>query len=119
VAVTSGTDGTLCVFGLATPEPGAGGHEGAPQAPPRPLFMVGSRGPGPLQFDGPCLLCFTPGGRLLVAEWTNDRVQEVALHIASGAADHVGYWCVARHGCTVLCAWYGAGAREQGRGWGR
>ena len=55
------------------------------------LWQYGERGVEPLQFAGPCKMCFhTSTGNLLVCEQENDRVQELAFIDNK----HLSFWNV-------------------------
>ena len=69
--VASHSDHTLSVYSLP-----CGDH----------IRTFGSEGAGKGQFDWPAMLCFSVAGNILVAEYSNKRVQEITL-----TGDHVRF----------------------------
>jgi DNA-binding beta-propeller fold protein YncE len=88
------------------------------------LHTVGTVGNGPMQFDGPAMMCFTPAGNLLVCEYDADRVQELTglgeaepQHVrfipvvgAISIALHDGLLAVGTCSCTIELLSYSSGA---------
>ena len=67
--------------------------------PPHALLRtIGSCGAGEGQLNGPCRMCFTPAGNLLVCDYYNNRVQELTLD-----GEHVRSFVVQNPYSLALC----------------
>jgi len=89
----------------------------------RHVRSFGCRGTGPGEFHSPTGLCMTARDTVLVAEWRNERIQEVTLegkHVrffqvgnvgnATGVALHGDVMAVSTHDCSIGLYSYVTGA---------
>ncbi len=49
------------------------------QKDPSSFRLIGTKGTGPGQFDGPTDLAFSPPGNVIVVDWGNHRLQSISL----------------------------------------